>query len=185
MKIKSEQDMFDFGKKFAKNLESPEIIELVGDVGAGKTTFVRGLAHGLGIKKTVTSPSFTISKSYALDSGGNLIHYDFYRLDNPGLMSEDLQENLLDPKNIIIIEWSNSIKQFLPKNHIIIIFNKNDDGTREIEVKNNRNSTFRDISRPTGSELARSPVTTGATKRVEKGIFWFSCLFLFLSIFML
>ena len=81
------------------------IIELIGDVGTGKTTFTRGLAKGLGVKNPITSPSFTISKSYALPTGGHLIHYDFYRLPDPGLMADDLQENLTNPKNIIIIEW--------------------------------------------------------------------------------
>ena len=196
MNIKSEQAMLTLGEKFAKtikpNLSQALLIELVGDVGAGKTTFVRGLAKGLGIKNVITSPSFTISKSYALQNNGHLIHYDFYRLTNPGLMSEDLQENLANPNNIIIIEWSDSVKKLLPQNHIVIKFIKNGDDTREVEIKSNRNNTFRNISRPTGSELTRSPVTTeqrseqelnkfnssskaarslktGATKHVEKG----------------
>ena len=81
MKINSEQEMLAFGKSFATKAS---IIELIGDVGAGKTTFVRGLADGLGIKESVTSPSFTISKSYAIPSRkGRLIHYDFYRLPDP------------------------------------------------------------------------------------------------------
>ena len=125
--------MLEFGKNFAK--ESPHIIELIGDVGAGKTTFVRGLAEGLGIKKPVTSPSFTISKSYALPNDkGNLIHYDFYRLSDPGLMTEDLEENLDNPDNIIIIEWGESVENLLPKNHAIIRIDYNDDGTRTINV---------------------------------------------------
>ena len=78
MNISSEQEMMEFGRGFAKKITKPAIIELVGDVGAGKTTFVRGLAEGLGIKEPITSPSFTISKSYALPGGGRLIHYDFY-----------------------------------------------------------------------------------------------------------
>ena len=146
------------------------IIELIGDVGVGKTTFTRGLAKGLGIKEPITSPSFTISKTYALPNGGNLIHYDFYRLDDPGIMSEDLKENLKDNKNIIVIEWGESVSNLLPNNTIVLLFEKEENDFRIVSIKNNRNNTFRDISRPTGSELARSPVTTGATKRVEKGV---------------
>ena len=171
MIIHSEQEMLDFGANFAKSIISDDsnIIELVGDVGAGKTTFVRGLAKGLGISQPITSPSFTISKSYALPNGkGNLIHYDFYRLQDPGLMSEDLAENLANPDNIIVIEWGTSISDLLPPNHTAIFIEKSDMDSREIIVKNNRSNAFRDISRPTGSELARSPVTTGATKRAEK-----------------
>lgn len=170
MKINSEQEMLDFGKEFAKKIKFPMVIELVGDVGAGKTTFTRGLAKGLGVKKQITSPSFTISKSYALPNGKKLVHYDFYRLSDPGLMSEDLTESINDKDTLIIIEWSNSVKNILPKTHTVITITKTQDDSRVISVDNNRNNTFRDISRPTGSELARSPVTTGATKRVEKSI---------------
>ncbi len=126
--------MLEFGKTFAQSLDS-QVIELIGDVGAGKTTFTRGLSEGLGIKNTITSPSFTISKSYALPSGkGNLIHYDFYRLSNPGLMLDDLRENLQDPNNIIIIEWGESIENILPKNRLKIEIKYNDDNTRNLKI---------------------------------------------------
>ena len=72
--------MFELGQKIGKTLVPPVVVELLGDVGVGKTTFTRGLAKGLGVKEPVTSPSFTISKTYALPEGKNLIHYDFYRL---------------------------------------------------------------------------------------------------------
>jgi tRNA threonylcarbamoyladenosine biosynthesis protein TsaE len=127
MNIKSEQEMLEFGEKFAKKLKFPAIIELIGDVGAGKTTFTRGLAKGLGIKEPITSPSFTVSKAYALKSGGNLIHYDFYRLPDPGLMADDLRENLENPKNVVVIEWGESVAELLPENHykIEIRYTKN------------------------------------------------------------
>ena len=94
MKINSEQEMLDFGKEFAKKVKFPMVIELIGDVGTGKTTFTRGLAEGLGITEPITSPSFTISKSYALPNNKRLVHYDFYRLPDPGLMLEDLNESI-------------------------------------------------------------------------------------------
>ena len=125
--------MLSYGKNFAKNLKLPQVIELIGDVGAGKTTFVRGLAEGLNIKEPITSPSFTISKSYALPAGGRLIHYDFYRLQDPGIMAEDLSENLNNPNNLVIIEWGNSIADILPKNHLKIRIDYTDSG-RNIEI---------------------------------------------------
>ena len=131
MNIKSEQEMIEFGRDFAEGLTRPAVIELVGDVGAGKTTFVRGLAQGLGIKEAVTSPSFTISKSYALPDGGRLVHYDFYRLPEPGLMEDDLIENINDAENIIVIEWGESIADVLPKEHIKIEIKYTEEG-REI-----------------------------------------------------
>ena len=129
MKINSEQEMM----KFAANFVDKNLIELVGDVGVGKTTFVRGLAEALGIKEPVTSPSFTISKSYAVPDGRTLVHYDFYRLDDPGIMSEDLMESLNNKNNIVIIEWSDLIQDILPENHTVIKIKYNDDGSRELE----------------------------------------------------
>lgn len=166
--------MFNFGTNFAKRLkksiiESSIIIELIGDVGAGKTTFVRGLATGLGITKPVTSPSFTISKSYALpNSKGRLIHYDFYRLSNPGLMSEDLAENITNPANIIVIEWGKSVSNLIPPDHTTIIIKKTDTNSRKVVIKNNRGNTFRDISQPTRSKLARSLITDCPKNRVKE-----------------
>ena len=139
MNISSEQEMIKCGRVFADTLKPREneaiVIELVGDVGAGKTTFVRGLAERLGIEEAVTSPSFTISKTYARP-GGSLVHYDFYRLNEPGLMSEDLEEKIANPKNIIVLEWSESVQDILPENHIKITINYNDDGTREVNYEN-------------------------------------------------
>lgn len=164
MKIHSEQELLDFGQNFAKqNTQLPLVIELIGDVGAGKTTFTRGLAKGLGIKKPITSPSFTISKAYALPKGGNLIHYDFYRLPDPGLMADDLSENLNTPENIIVIEWSDSVQRLLPADHLTIKFNKNNDGSREIVVKKSRDGASRGLPEATTEDEGASPVTTGAS----------------------
>ena len=132
MIINSEQEMLDFGANFAKSLNS-QVIELLGDVGAGKTTFTRGLAKGLGIKEPITSPSFTISKSYALpNSNGRLVHYDFYRLPDPGLMLDDLRENLENSENIIVIEWGESVENILPENRTQIKIKYNNDNSREV-----------------------------------------------------
>lgn len=158
MKINSEQEMIDFGREFASYITgrvtalggpqkySPSgeilgdvrrqdpsgvIIELIGDIGTGKTTFTRGLAEGLGITEPITSPSFTISKTYALPNGKRLIHYDFYRLPDPGLMTDDLAENLKNPNNIIVIEWGDSVSDLLPEDHVTINFNYDNNG-REV-----------------------------------------------------
>ena len=123
--------MLDFGKQFASTIK-PTVIELLGDVGAGKTTFVRGFAKGLGIKEPITSPSFTISKSYTSANGLTLTHYDFYRLGDPGLMADDLAESIATPNNIVIVEWADSVEDLLPKDRTKITINYNDDGTREV-----------------------------------------------------
>ena len=68
----------------------------------------------------------------ALPSGGRLVHYDFYRLDDPGLMVEDLQENLAEAKNVVVIEWGESVADLLPEWHLKVEIGYNDDGTREV-----------------------------------------------------
>lgn len=156
MKVKSEQEMIEYGRKlgsdFLRRLKWGEtvVVELTGDVGAGKTTLTRGVAEGLGVATPVTSPSFTISKRYAFPIDGNdasdscawgddknakfgqLIHYDFYRLSDPGLMSEELSEALAEPKTVIILEWSNSVEDILPEDRMKIEILYQDDGSREI-----------------------------------------------------
>ena len=118
MLIHSEQEMLDYGQKF----------------GAGKTTFTRGLAKGLGVKAELSSPSFTISREYRGEKY-NLVHYDFYRLEDPGLMMEDLAETINDPTTITIIEWGQSIKDILPDGHIVIEIKYIDENTRELTQK--------------------------------------------------
>lgn len=131
MNIASEAAMLEFGQKFAQTLSLPAVIELVGDVGAGKTTFTRGLAKGLGVTEAVTSPSFTISKRYAFP-GGELVHYDFYRLDDPGIMRDELGETLSEPNSVVVVEWGGDVVDLLPehKHHLEIKLNEN--GSRTI-----------------------------------------------------
>ena len=138
MKINSEQEMLECGKKLARecNLERDfaAVIEMIGDVGAGKTTLTRGLAEGLGVKEAVTSPSFTISKAYALPTGGQLVHYDFYRLGDPGLMAGDLAECISEPSNVVVVEWGESVADLLPEQRVVVKLDYNDDGSRDVKV---------------------------------------------------
>lgn len=123
--------MLAFGEKYGAKLKAPAVIELIGDVGAGKTTFVRGLAKGLGVTAPISSPSFTISRIYK-GKDCTLTHYDFYRLDDPGLMSEDLAESISDPQNVTVIEWGQSIADVLPDNRAVISIKYVDEETREL-----------------------------------------------------
>ncbi len=134
MLIHSETEMLEYGKKLGASLKAPSVLELLGDVGAGKTTLVRGIAKGLGIKEDVTSPSFTISKEYQ-GKKYRLVHYDFYRLGNPGIMSEDLAEAIADQNTITIIEWGNTVQNILPNERKIIDIKYIDENTRELTEK--------------------------------------------------
>ena len=134
MIIHSEQEMLEFGQKYGQTHAAPLVLELIGDVGAGKTTFVRGLAKGIGVKEAVTSPSFTISKIYRGEKA-SLVHYDFYRLADPGIMQEDLAESIADPHTITIVEWGQSIQDILPSDRRVIEIKYIDENTRELTEK--------------------------------------------------
>src|SRR3990167_2900447 len=86
------------GQLLGKLLKSPELIELRSDLGGGKTTFARGLAAGLDSKDIVASPTFTLNKIYRCRNGVELHHFDFYRLDEAGIMRDELAESLADQK---------------------------------------------------------------------------------------
>lgn len=143
--IKNEAAVIDFAENLMREiLQSkdalPCAIELVGDVGAGKTTFTKGLARGLEIAEEITSPTFTISKVYENSRGQKLVHYDFYRLKNPGIMVEDLFENLQDPQTVTVIEWADTVGEILPANHLRLEILINDDGSRTLNLTQNLTS---------------------------------------------
>lgn len=126
--------MLDLGAELAQLLQPGQTLELIGDVGAGKTTLVRGLARELGVQESITSPSFTISKQYAFPGDRYLVHYDFYRLPDPGIMQEDLLEHLQDPRTLTVIEWSDTVANLLPPDRLVLTITLNDDGTRTVQL---------------------------------------------------
>jgi len=101
-----------------KNPSNALVFALSGDLGAGKTTFVQGFISGAGIKKRVISPTFVLIKTYKLKNlkTYKLIHHiDCYRIKKAKeLLSLGLKEILKDPKNIVLIEWPEIIKKYLP-----------------------------------------------------------------------
>lgn len=135
MIIASAQEMQDFGQQIGGFLKGGELIELIGDVGAGKTTFVRGLASGMAITETVQSPSFTINRMYDAPAGLRLAHYDFYRLDEPGIMADELNEVLDDPRSVVVIEWAQAVKDFLPADRLVVTITSPSETERDVAVR--------------------------------------------------
>jgi tRNA threonylcarbamoyladenosine biosynthesis protein TsaE len=124
------------GKAIAESLQGGEIIELSSDLGGGKTTLTRGIARGLGVLENITSPTFVVSKVYKGDSL-ELHHYDFYRLNEIGIMSEEIKEVLENTKNITVIEWAGDLHESLPQERIIGIelLPLQNESTRELIIK--------------------------------------------------
>jgi tRNA threonylcarbamoyladenosine biosynthesis protein TsaE len=102
--LKDEQETINFGREFAKRLKGDEVICLLGDLGSGKTTFVKGLAEGLGIREgyQVRSPTFTIVNEYPTQRG-RLIHIDLYRV-------EDFDVEQFVGEGIVVVEWAKNLE---------------------------------------------------------------------------
>lgn len=123
-----------FAEQLAKEFTGGEVLLLHGDLGAGKTHFVKGLAKGLGVDEVITSPTFALHNSY--EGRLTLNHFDFYRIE----VSEEvailgLDEFFYDEHAVAAIEWSENIKDLLPRHCISVTIDKLDDSTRKISVQ--------------------------------------------------
>ncbi|HEB12361.1 MAG TPA: tRNA (adenosine(37)-N6)-threonylcarbamoyltransferase complex ATPase subunit type 1 TsaE [Actinobacteria bacterium] len=119
----TEEETKTLAEGLAVALEAGDIISLTGDLGAGKTRFVQGLADGLGIKKPVTSPTFTIIKQYD-DGRLPLYHFDVYRLNGPSDLRALGYEEYFFGDGITVIEWGDKINDLLPPDHLTIEFHR-------------------------------------------------------------
>ena len=116
-------------------LQGGETIELVSDLGGGKTTFTKGLAQGIGSHDRVSSPTFTISKVYKGDKL-ELQHFDFYRLaGDAGLIGYELQEVMDDTSVVTVVEWGDVVGHVLPEARIVINITKVGETERELRVR--------------------------------------------------
>ena len=97
------------------------IIGLEGDLGSGKTTFIQGIAQGLGIKDKITSPTFVIMKKYPWEKG-EFFHIDCYRIESEDLLELDFKEIVNQPGNIVMIEWAERVRDILPDNVVWMKF---------------------------------------------------------------
>ena len=138
---KSAQETQKLGEKIGLDLKQENlknrIFCLYGDLGSGKTTFIQGLAKGLGIKKRITSPTFVFVRKYASEKNkSNLIslfHIDLYRIENfkeaKGLGLEEMME---DKQALVVIEWPEKIKEILPREKKEIYFSYDSENQRKI-----------------------------------------------------
>lgn len=124
-----------FGARLAKLLSGGEVIELVGDVGTGKTTLTKGIAAGLKVDEDVQSPSFTVSRVYQARDGLSLVHYDFYRLGHAGIMADELRETMSNPRTVTVIEWGGIVEGALPTDRLTLSLVSPTESTRRIIVE--------------------------------------------------
>ncbi|PAV27687.1 tRNA (adenosine(37)-N6)-threonylcarbamoyltransferase complex ATPase subunit type 1 TsaE [Virgibacillus profundi] len=118
-------------QKLATLLKPGDVVTLEGDLGAGKTTFTKGIANGLGVKRNVSSPTFTIIKEY--EGELPLYHMDVYRLENS---DEDIGfEEYFNGNGVSVVEWAQFIEEYLPDERLNIKINYVDEHTRELELR--------------------------------------------------
>ncbi len=118
-----------FGVKISKTLHGGETLALIGDLGSGKTTFVKGLARGFGVKNKITSPTFVLFKLYQTKHKKIkwLIHADCYRVLGKEILKMGLAEYLYRPDTIVAIEWAEKLKNLPPHTiKIYFAYGKND-----------------------------------------------------------
>ena len=114
---RSEQETHSLAHRLAQALRGGEIIQLVGDLGSGKTAFVKGLAMGLGCEADVTSPTFTVCNRY--EGKLTIQHCDFYRLDGDGLIEHELAD-MMDATTVIVLEWAEKLSVVRPNESLLI-----------------------------------------------------------------
>lgn len=117
--VNSIDETLTLGEKLGNALKNGDILTLEGDLGAGKTTFTKGIAKGLGIDRIIKSPTFVIAKEYS----GNyeLVHIDAYRLSD----DDDYVNDYVKSNKIVVIEWASIVKESLPNEYLEInIYNK-------------------------------------------------------------
>ena len=128
----SEEETIELGRRLARELPRSGVVLLIGNLGAGKTTLVKGIAAGRSAisPDEVSSPTFTLIHEYAPD----LYHIDLYRLDEPREVEGLGLDELFGRDALVLIEWGERFPQLMPAERIEIRLRRNPDETREIEV---------------------------------------------------
>jgi tRNA threonylcarbamoyladenosine biosynthesis protein TsaE len=141
---KSEKETEKLGEKIGKKIlkekldKTAKILALEGDLGGGKTTFLKGFAKGLGIREKILSPTFILFRKFQIPNSKfqNFYHIDCYRIEKEKeILNLGFREIIKDPKNIVAIEWTDKIKKILPKKVIKIKFKILGKKEREILIK--------------------------------------------------
>jgi tRNA threonylcarbamoyladenosine biosynthesis protein TsaE len=131
----SEEETIALGEKLAREFPSKQVVLLIGQLGAGKTTLAKGIVKGLGAASPdeVSSPTFTLIHEYG--SQGRVYHIDLYRLDQPREVATLGLDDLFDRPAIVLIEWGERFPQFLPSERTEIRIRTVEGDAREIELR--------------------------------------------------
>ena len=129
---KGEAETEAVGARFAASLPDGAVVALYGDLGAGKTAFVRGMARGMGIEARVSSPTFTIVNEYLGDR--ELYHFDMYRLGSSDELFDIGWEDYLSRGGVCAVEWSENVSDAFEGDEITVRIEKLNADERKIEI---------------------------------------------------
>jgi tRNA threonylcarbamoyladenosine biosynthesis protein TsaE len=128
------EDTRSVGAALASSLRPGDGVALTGELGAGKTTLVQGIARAMGYEGAVVSPTFTLVRPYRTERG-TLVHVDVYRLDRvQDVIDLGLQE-LLEDDGILLVEWGDAVEGLLPADHLVVELTTADDERRRIGLR--------------------------------------------------
>lgn len=116
---KNEKETIDAGRKLGRRLAAGDVVCLLGELGAGKTTFTKGLAEALGFKGRVTSPTFGLAREYR-GKDVRIYHLDLYRVAENETGDIGLEDYLHDPRGVCVIEWPAAVGAFMPQDYITV-----------------------------------------------------------------
>ena len=131
----SEEETIALGERIAKELPPKQIVLLIGELGAGKTTLAKGIIKGLGVAAPdeVSSPTFTLIHEYGTE--GRAYHIDLYRLDEPREVATLGLQDIFDRQAIVLIEWGERFPQFLPAQRTEIRIRATGEQERDIDIQ--------------------------------------------------
>jgi tRNA threonylcarbamoyladenosine biosynthesis protein TsaE len=141
----SPEDTIALGRKLAVHLAPPKIVVLCGDLGAGKTTLVKGIAEGFraASQEDVTSPTFTLVHEYR-GPGINLYHIDLYRVDTPRQLETLGLDDLMGENGVLLIEWGEKFARFRRERDVEIAIERTGENERKVRVTFARSSNVKE-----------------------------------------
>ncbi|PWD99180.1 tRNA (adenosine(37)-N6)-threonylcarbamoyltransferase complex ATPase subunit type 1 TsaE [Marinilabilia rubra] len=133
--IHSEKDVERVASEAVPFLKEHKVVAFYGDMGVGKTTFIKGVCKVLGVEDPVTSPSFAIVNEYEGNDNQVIFHFDFYRLKDVSEVFDMGYEDYFFSDHICLIEWPEKIASVLPDDRLDAYLSENEDGSRNLKIK--------------------------------------------------
>lgn len=124
--VETEQAVGDLAAKFAASVQTPVVIYLRGDLGAGKTTFARAYIHSLGFTGYVKSPSYGLLETYTA-GGQDILHLDLYRIEDPEELEFLAIRDLFGENSVLLVEWPDRGEHYLPAPDLVLEFGENNE----------------------------------------------------------